>query len=165
VFDGGGVLIADNTCTSCHADADAMGMAMVPAAQLDLGDGPSADQADHLKSYRELLFNDNRQILENGALVDELVQATDGNGDPLFQRDGNGELILDADGQPIPVLVTVAVTPPLNVAGANASPRFFSRFAAGGTHQGRLSAAELKLISEWVDIGAQYYNNPFNVPQ
>lgn len=164
-FDGGGVLIADNTCTSCHADADAMGMAMVPAAQLDLGDGPSADQADHLKSYRELLFNDNRQILENGALVDELVQATDGNGDPLFQRDGNGELILDADGQPIPVLVTVAVTPPLNVAGANASPRFFSRFAAGGTHQGRLSAAELKLISEWVDIGAQYYNNPFNVPQ
>ena len=48
--------------------------------------------------------------------------------------------------------------------GANASGAFFSRFDAGGTHQGWLSAAELRLLSEWLDIGAQYYNNPFDVP-
>ena len=34
----------------------------------------------------------------------------------------------------------------------------------GGTHAGRLSPDELRLISEWLDIGAQYYNNPFDVP-
>jgi hypothetical protein len=165
IFDDADMLIADHTCTSCHADVDAMGMAMVPEAQLDLGDGPSADEADHLKSYRELLFNDNRQVLDEGALVDELVQATDGDGNPLFETDADGELILDAEGNPIPILVPITVTAPLSVAGANTSPRFFGRFAPGASHDGRLTPAELRLISEWVDIGAQYYNNPFNVPQ
>jgi hypothetical protein len=45
------------------------------------------------------------------------------------------------------------------------SPRFFSRFNPGGTHAGWLTPAELKLISEWLDIGAQYFNDPFAVPQ
>jgi hypothetical protein len=31
-------------------------------------------------------------------------------------------------------------------------------------HAGLLSPAELRLLSEWVDIGAQYFNNPFNAP-
>jgi hypothetical protein len=44
------------------------------------------------------------------------------------------------------------------------SGRFFDRFAPAGAHDGWLSPAELRLISEWVDIGAQYYNNPFAVP-
>ncbi len=153
-----------DTCTSCHNTEDAMAMPMVPEAQLDLSDGPSADEADHFASYRELLFNDNEQEVVDGILQDRLVQATDGNGDPLFQTDGDGNLILDADGNPVPVLVPVAVTPPMSVAGALASSRFFDLFAVGGTHEGRLSSAELRLISEWIDIGGQYYNNPFDVP-
>ena len=165
VFDTDGVtLIRDDTCTSCHADRDAMGAAMVPVAQLDLSDGPSPDEADHLKSYRELLFNDNEQELVDGAVQDLLVQATDGNGNPLFQTDADGNLILDADDNPIPVLVPVGVTPSMSVAGANFSPRFFSLFEPGGTHAGRLTGAELKLIAEWLDIGGQYYNDPFAVP-
>jgi hypothetical protein len=158
-------LVTDRTCTACHGELDAMDMAQVPLAQLDLGDGASADEADHLKSYRELLFNDNQQILDNGALVDELVPVFDGNGNQVFERDGNGDLILDAMGNPIPVLVPVTVTPTLSVAGANASPRFFSRFAPAGTHAGWLTGHELRLISEWIDIGGQYYNDPFDVPQ
>ncbi len=156
----------DRTCTSCHSAVDAMGAARVPEAQLDLSDGASEDEPDQFKSYRELLFNDNRQILDdNGALIDELVQATDGNGDPLFQTDANGDLILDVNGDPIPVLVPVLLTPPLSVAGAGASPRFFSLFGPGGTHEGWLQPAELRLISEWIDLGGQYFNNPFDVPQ
>ncbi len=31
-------------------------------------------------------------------------------------------------------------------------------------HNGLLSPAELRLVSEWLDIGAQYYNNPFDAP-
>jgi hypothetical protein len=29
------------------------------------------------------------------------------------------------------------------------------------THAGMLTTAELRLLSEWLDIGAQYYNDPF----
>ena len=31
-------------------------------------------------------------------------------------------------------------------------------------HNGMLTAEELRLIAEWLDIGAQYYNNPFAAP-
>jgi len=52
---------------------------------------------------------------------------------------------------------------PVMIAGsANASTLFFSIFAPGGAHAGYLTPAELRLVSEWVDIGAQYFNNPFD---
>jgi hypothetical protein len=41
---------------------------MVPAGQLDLTDGLSADEATQFNAYRELLFADNRQVVMNGAL-------------------------------------------------------------------------------------------------
>jgi hypothetical protein len=39
-----------------------------------------------------------------------------------------------------------------------------SRFASGSAsnHAGWLSPAELRLVSEWLDIGAQFFNNPFD---
>ena len=80
-IDGNGMAF-DHTCTSCHSPADAMGMAMVPQGQLDLTDGPSADEPDHFNSYRELLFPDNQQTLNDDmtAVVDFMEQAVDGNG-------------------------------------------------------------------------------------
>lgn len=153
-----------DTCTLCHGTRDAMGNLQVPAAQLDLSDGTSSDQPAHFTSYRELLFNDNEQEIVMGALQDRLVQATDGNGDPLFESDENGDLILDASGNPIPVMVTITVRPVMSTAGAVASSRFFDVFAPGASHAGRLEPAELRLIAEWLDIGAQYYNDPFAVP-
>jgi hypothetical protein len=63
-----------------------------------------------------------------------------------------------------PIFVTVPVQSSMSAGGANASPVFFTRFAAGGTHAGYLTPAELRLISEWLDIGAQYFNNPFDAP-
>ncbi len=58
----------------------------------------------------------------------------------------------------------VIVNPSLSAAGAAASSTFFSRFDVGGSHEGYLSPAELKLIAEWADLGAQYYNDPFTAP-
>jgi hypothetical protein len=52
----------------------------------------------------------------------------------------------------------------MSTAGARNSPRFFNIFATGASHAGRLTPAELRLLSEWVDIGAQYYNDPFQAP-
>jgi hypothetical protein len=163
-LDGNGVEIANHTCTNCHNIVDLNSAVQVPAAQLDLSDGPSADVADHLKSYRELLFGDNAQELVGGVLQDKMIQATDANGNPLFLLDANGNQVLDANNQPIPVMVKVPVSPAMSVAGARASNRFFAEFATGGTHAGWLKPAELRLISEWLDIGAQYYNDPFAAP-
>jgi len=44
------------------------------------------------------------------------------------------------------------------------SVRFFTLFAPGGTHAGLLMSSELKLVSEWLDLGAQYFNDPFAAP-
>jgi hypothetical protein len=65
------------------------------------------------------------------------------------------ELLATDDGQLDPLMVAGS---------AAASVNFFSVFAPGGTHYARLTAAELKLISEWLDIGAQYFNDPFTAP-
>jgi hypothetical protein len=53
----------DHQCTSCHAPVNAAAMTAVPAGNLDLTDGPSDDEPDQFKSYRELLFGDVGQIL------------------------------------------------------------------------------------------------------
>ncbi|HEU4618515.1 MAG TPA: hypothetical protein VFV10_10760 [Gammaproteobacteria bacterium] len=143
----GVTVLEDHTCSKggCHAPVDAMGATAVPAAQLDLSDGLSPDQQAQFNAYRELLFADDQQELVNGALQDVVVQTgTDENGNPILEP------------------VTVAA--PMSAAGANASQRFFSEFDAGGTHEGWLTPAELRLVAEWLDIGAQYYNNPFDVP-
>jgi hypothetical protein len=145
-------VIADNTCaqSGCHAPVNAMGAAMVPAGQLDLTDGISPDEANHFNAYRELLFADNAQVLNNGALQDQQVQ-----------------IGVDAMGNPI--LAPVSINPPMSAAGARVSS-FFACFDAGAggcpgrSHVGQLSGAELKLLAEWLDIGAQYYNNPFDAP-
>ena len=138
--------ITDVTCTLCHNRQDAMLQLRVPAGQLELTDGPSADEPLHFLSYRELLFDDNEQILDMGALQDRLVQngVDPVTGDPIFE--------------------TVGVASSMSVGGALASPEFFDRFAGGGTHAGYLTDAELKLIAEWLDIGGQYFNNPFDAP-
>lgn len=157
-------IISEQTCVSCHSPSDADGLVQVPAAQLDLSGTASNQNADHLTSYRELMFGDVEQEIVEGALIDRLIPVLDGNGDPVFELDEEGELILDAEGNPIPVLTTVGVGNSMSTNSARASSRFFAPFAQGASHQDWLSPAELKLIAEWLDIGGQYYNNPFAAP-
>ena len=86
----------------------------------------------------------------NGALVDRQIQ-----------------IGTDAMGNPITAPVSIGAS--MSSAGARAS-RFFGCFDDNGTgcanepHKGFLSKDELRLISEWLDIGAQYYNDPFKAP-
>jgi len=145
ILDGNGVQV-DRQCTLCHTQIDPADGAtvIVPAGQLELTDGLSPDEPDHFHAYRELLVTDNLQEVVNGALVD--VQ--------------NG---VDIDGNPI----FIPISSPASVAGARASGDFFGRFEDPNNleHFGVLSSAERRLIAEWLDVGAQYYNNPFDVPQ
>ncbi len=138
----------DRQCDGCHTPSVNMGGMLEDApAFLDLTDGPSAEIAQQKRAYRELLANDNQLVDDGmGNLVDLLVDS--------------GEL--DEFDQPI--FVPVPVQRSLSPGAASSSGRFFRQFDQGGSHEGWLSPAELKLIAEWVDIGAQYYNNPFDVP-
>jgi hypothetical protein len=144
--DGGGLPI-NRKCTTCHGPVNpADNTAQVPASQLDLTAVPSDEEQLQLRSYRELFFSDNEQELVGGALQDVQVA-----GPP----DQNGN----------PTTMTRAVGPYLNAGSARGqlSARFLARFApGGGSHAGWMSPAELRLLSEWLDIGAQYFNNPFD---
>ena len=73
-------------------------------------------------------------------------------------------MILDEQGNPIPLPDAPVPVPPSMQAGSANESRFLNLFDPGGTHAGYLSDAEMKLISEWLDIGAQYYNDPFMAP-
>ncbi len=142
-----------NTCTNCHSDRDANNAAQIPAGenQLDLQDGDSQQVPAHKNAYRELLFAGTLQQLVGGVLTDVIVQVPTGEVDPVT-------------GLPITEPQTVPSARSLNPGNANGSTRFFPRFAVGGgtvDHRGFLTTGELRLISEWVDIGAQYFNDPF----
>jgi len=138
VLDPFGVQLSNN-CINCHTQIDpADGVTVqVPAGQLELTDGLSPDEADHFHAYRELLVTDNLQEVVNGALVD----ATDINGN------------------------VIPIAAPATIAGATASGDFFGRFEdPNDLHYDILSPSERRLIAEWLDIGAQYYNDPFDAP-
>ncbi|MBT8101760.1 MAG: PD40 domain-containing protein [Gammaproteobacteria bacterium] len=147
VLDANGEPLSNN-CLNCHTPVDpANGAARVPAGQLELQDGLSVDQPDHFHAYRELLVTDNLQILDNGVLVDATeVVGQDADGNDILAPISNGP-------------------PPARRAGARASSDFFDRFNdPQDLHFNILSQAERRLVAEWLDIGAQYYNNPFDAP-
>ncbi|MCF6338306.1 MAG: hypothetical protein L3J84_10220 [Gammaproteobacteria bacterium] len=176
----------DRTCTSCHSNQDVANAnaPMVPMAQLDLSDGLRGNDNDpeRFKSYQELLVQDRVQWqLVGGVLmpVTEEVQALDPvTNEPLFETmvdPVTGEIVQVIDPVtmlPIPIMITRNVpaeeAPSMRVRGAAASSRFFNRFTTTGVgtveHMGLLTPAELRLLYEWLDIGAQYFNNTFDAP-
>jgi len=167
---GGGVLV--DSCIGCHSS---QGDSVVAGGQLDLDAVSSDIDPDHYRSYRELLSGDAEQWIDNaGNVSDRLRICTE----------------LDADGNTLTFTNTVRVRPTMRAGSANGSAAFFACFEGGACgyggapplpdnctedggvivpatrntvdHQGLLSASELRLLSEWLDIGAQYYNNPFD---
>ncbi|MGH1470464.1 MAG: hypothetical protein ACRBCS_04680 [Cellvibrionaceae bacterium] len=147
---------ASAVCVDCHNKVNNVGAAQVPAGQLELTGDPIG----------ALNRNPNQQMLwvmsYLDLFVDDFVLELDAAGTTLIRRtvpQDTGEV--DADGNPIIVDVPVLAPSPISTG------NFFNVFSQGGSHNGgltRLSPHELKLISEWLDIGAQYYNNPFDAP-
>jgi hypothetical protein len=132
----------NNKCNSCHAPT----AAAPPAGQLDLSDGPSEEEPLHFKSYRELLFGDNAQIFDGTAVVDECLER-----DPVTN-----------------VCTTFRTVQASMTAGNARMSRFLTKMeSSDGTvnHRDFMSSSELRLVSEWLDIGAQYFNDPFTAPE
>ncbi|MBT8138871.1 MAG: hypothetical protein KJP25_03815 [Gammaproteobacteria bacterium] len=173
VDDGSGNMV--DTCVGCHTTNN---LTRIPAGQLELGQQPRTN--NHFKSYRELLRGDAQQALNNG-VVDNRLWLCD-----------NDEY--DEDDNLIQFLRTPrGIGPTMNESGSRTgtSTRFFNCLnndvcrkhigepipdnceEVGGDpltdepdidHSGMLSPAELRLLAEWLDLGAQYYNNPLDAP-
>jgi len=132
-----GTVVSDHTCTQggCHAPVNAAGAAQMPAGNLDLTKAASPNVAQNSVSYQQLLFAHNITV---PAPTPANPNAT----------------------------TVVSVGPYLNAGSANGplSTQFFQRFAQGSasTHAQWMTPDELRLVAEWLDIGAQYFNNPFD---
>lgn len=133
-----------NTCTNCHTSTRTtmVGTATVPVApdgnlQLDADPAQSATAQD--RAYTQLVSShDVLSLNTTNQLVDSGVAV------PGSMVPGNANascFFLTLEG----VQMGCSVTGTVN-------------------HAGFLTPAELRLLSEWVDIGAQYYNNPFDAP-
>jgi hypothetical protein len=138
-----------NTCTSCHNVPD--------PGKLDLRATTSG--TGRLTSYEELLVGD--PVIDPGTGLPQ-VQIRDGEpevvrGAPLVETmAGNalgmtrasrlGEILF---GEPLKASAEARTTHPNPPAGVP-------------DHAAMLNRAELRLVSEWMDLGGQYYNNPFD---
>ena len=149
LLDGLGMQVSNN-CLQCHTPMDPLNAnaPRVPAGQLELQDGQSIDEPDHFNAYRELLVTDNLQELDAGGMLVDVVV--------VVGQDEDGNDILE----------NVPYASPARAGSARASSDFFDRFndPNDSIHFNILSKAEQRLIAEWLDVGAQYYNNPFDAP-
>jgi hypothetical protein len=165
--------VGDNTCTECHSNFD-MGIPKVPAGQLDLSDGISDRNAEHLKAYQELLFADQGEALDamgNVVNIQILVPVLDGNGNPVLNAMGNPltqliddpaagvNLSMSADGARRSYFVEKLTETELEAVRILSTPISDPNYI---DHTGFLTGDELRLVSEWLDIGAQYFNDPFD---
>jgi hypothetical protein len=147
--------ITPATCVTCHNDVNAMAMIQVPTGQLDLTGGASSVDTTVVTSYEQVLFAHNEQTLNMGVLQDLLVPAP-GPPDPVT-------------GLPTTIMVPVSLAPPMSAGSAAGSTTFLRMFDGSFhdpvlDHTGYLTPAELRLITEWLDIGAQFFNDPFVAP-
>jgi hypothetical protein len=142
-----GVQETTYTCTSCHSRVDVAAAVRLPDASLELTDEVSDEDPLQLRAYRQLLFARPELELLNGAVVLRQVPLLDADGDQVVDDNGN------------PVFFNPQLPASMGVGNARGS-RFFN-VMNNATHAGMLSPAELRLLSEWLDIGAQYYNDPF----
>ncbi len=149
----GNALATDMQCTSCHAPTDINGAAQVPMGQLDLTDGTSDRDNKRVMSFSELFTQGPEQQLVGGAVInvpDQIINNPDGT-----------------------VTTIQFLINPVMQAGSARNSSFFNCFnggtcadpstqtapAAPVSHTGLLTSGELRLLSEWLDNGAQYYND------
>jgi len=134
------------TCTNCHNTVDLNNKLQVPAGQLNLTGGAGTDPTLVL-SYEQVLFPRDELTINMGVLQDLMVP----------------------NPAPPPATVPVVLNAPMT-AGSAANSTAFLRMFDGSFHDpvvdhtGYMTPGELRLISEWLDIGGQFYNDPFVAP-
>jgi hypothetical protein len=148
--------VTSATCVNCHNPENTMNMIQVPQGQLDLTPSASSTDATIVNSYEEVVATTHDELTLNGMVLQDLLVPVPGPPDPVT-------------GLPTTILEPVVLPSPMTAGSAIGSSAFFRMFDGSYhdpvlDHTGYLSPAELRLISEWLDIGAQYYNDPFVAP-
>jgi hypothetical protein len=137
-----------HTCTNCHTDT----------LKLDLR--ANAGGTGRLVSYEELLLGD---------------PVIDANGQPVTRlREGVPELVrgpalvdsssgsANTAGQARKSRLTEIMFGETLLAGAAATTAHPNPPASAPDHSRLLNKAEKRLLAEWMDLGGQYYNDPFS---
>ncbi len=169
-----GQLIAEGTCTFCHDRSpehlDQVRQAASPTTlapslydyllgldvQIELLGTRRSANDNQVISYNELLRNHNKREYLLGVSQDVKVNM------PINQKNPDGTFTLVDNFVPLPQ------NPPLNLGGALSATNalFFKRFNNPlDRHFELLSADEQRLLAEWLDLGAQYYNEPSKARQ
>ncbi len=137
-----------HTCTNCHADS----------ARLDLRG--SVAGSGRLVSYEELLLGDpqfdadGRPVVRLRQGVPELVL-----GPPLVETSSGAA---NSAGQARKSRLGELMWGQTLLAGAAARTAHPNPPATAPDHATLLSKAEKRLLAEWMDLGGQYYNDPFD---
>ena len=163
------------TCISCHNAATNAAAILDPTKnpasyQLELT-SDTVNDAPFYNSFRELTTDVPKYISDGmGGFIIEQTQLIT-NGVPQFNLDING------DPDPAsPIMINITRESTIQTSGAltsyfmekmtntelNETDRSLGEFTQTIDHTGFLNPSELKLISEWLDIGAQYFNNPID---
>jgi hypothetical protein len=137
-----------NTCTGCHSDP----------AKLDLRATTSG--TGRLTSYEELLVGD--PVIDAVTGLPQ-VQIRDGQpevvrGSPLVESmPGGNALGMTRASRLGEILFGEQLKASAQARSAHPNPP-----AGAPDHGAMLNRAELRLVSEWMDLGGQYFNNPFD---
>ncbi len=142
--------IPDETCVTCHTTANGT---RIPYGQLDLTTDPNQDPNDFYRAFRDLLLSKQGQEIDGGGnLVN--IQIPDGMGGMI---DNPASLIaprMSSNGARASFFVEKMTGSELDAGRALPATTF--------DHTGLLTGAELKLIAEWLDLGGQNFNDPFD---
>jgi hypothetical protein len=149
--------ILDDTCTSCHT-SEVAATPRLPYGQLDLTIDPNQNPAQFFRAYRELLFNDQGQEIDGmGNLVDIQILVPDGMGGFVLQNNPAAGVAasMTANGARRSFFIEKMTGTELD------APRTIPVGTVDHTVM-LVDPVELKLISEWLDLGAQNFNDPFD---
>jgi hypothetical protein len=141
-----------NTCVNCHTSTrtttaqqlvngvlTSVTVPVPPDGNLQLDADPAQSTTAQLRAYTQLV--DTHDVLSVNS-TNQLVDSGTPVPGSIVPGTANGSCFFQTiTGAKLGCSVTGAVN-----------------------HAGFMTAAELRLLSEWVDIGAQYYNNPFDAP-
>jgi hypothetical protein len=144
--------VGDDTCTECHTS---QGGTRLPYGQLDLATDPNQNVQQFYRSYVELLLNDAGQTFNGTDVVDITAPVSDGMGGFIDQVDPNSTVFatMSPNGARASYFMEKMTGTELD------NPRPIS---GNVDHSGMLTGDELKLISEWLDLEARNFNNPFD---
>jgi hypothetical protein len=139
----------ENTCTACHNDTD----------KLDLR--ANVGGSGRLTSYDELLIGD------------PVIDATSGK--PVFRLEDGVQVVVrqaalvetssgaaNTAGQSRKSRLTEILFGQTLLAGSAALASHPNPPNTAPDHSKLLNLAEKRLVAEWMDLGGQYYNDPFN---